>query len=482
MVRFLRVARAPASSTAGCNSQSNPVEFHGIGELSHIFLWRIAVLAFVFILEGLLIFVHVRDYYRDSIARMALAFASFFVIFGYPRVRYRIRLISGTLAFSPVSWRFSVLHVCAMAVFLAAASPSLVNRVSGAHELILLAVWLSAGVSAIIFAGIAVIPAPLWLDLLRGTGRLCIYAFAAAGVVWGLAPYLWNAWDDAGWKFGEDLTFWLVSQLLRPLLSAVVADPATHAIGSDRFSVTIEGACSGWEGLGLMVVFSILWLWLSRRECRFPQAFILVPGAMVLIFLLNAVRIAVLILIGHAVSPRVAISGFHSQAGWIAFNMVAFGIALIAPRIPWLNRREALRILPDTALNPTIPYLLPFAAILASGMLSRAASAGFEWLYPLRLLAAAGAIWVCRRKYRELNWRPDWLSPVAGGAVFLVWLALDSGAHRDSGIAAGLADLSMPARFAWLVSRCTAAVITVPPCRRTCFSRLSFSPLDFFRF
>ena len=36
-------------------------------------------------------------------------------------------------------------------------------------------------------------------------------------------------------------------------------------------------------------------------------------------------RIAALVLVGTRVSPEVALGGFHSQAGWLAFNALALG-------------------------------------------------------------------------------------------------------------------------------------------------------------
>jgi exosortase/archaeosortase family protein len=143
-------------------------------------------------------------------------------------------------------------------------------------------------------------------------------------------------------------------------------------------------------------------LWLFRREFRFPHALLLIPASMVVIFLMNALRLTALILIGAAGAPGVAMGGFHSQAGWIAFNAVAAGFALTAQRLPWVT-------VPGPAVparsteNPTVPYLAPFLAILAVAMIARAASSGFEWLYPLRFLAAAGVLWYYRRKYAALD-------------------------------------------------------------------------------
>jgi exosortase E/protease (VPEID-CTERM system) len=242
-------------------------------------------------------------------------------------------------------------------------------------------------------------------------------------------------------------------------------DWGRHVIGSDRFAVEIAGSCSGWEGLGLVAIFTILFLWLSRREYRFPAALILIPVAMVLTFALNAARIAALILIGDRGFPGVAIGGFHSQAGWIAFSGIALGVSLAAPRVRWLQaaQPESQAQSHQTPPNPAVSYLLPFAALLAAGMVSLAAAERFEWLYPLRFFAALSALWYCRRQYPSIHrWKPGWFPMIAGIIVFVVWIAFDRNVHSDNGIAAGLAGMPAAARISWLSLRTLAAVTTVP--------------------
>src|SRR6185437_14851830 len=113
-----------------------------------------------------------------------------------------------------------------------------------------------------------------------------------------------------------------------------------------------------------------------------------------------------------------------------------------------------------SSVNPAVPYLLPFASILAAGLISRAASSEFEWLYPLRFLAAVGALWICRRGYSTLTWKPDWIAPLAGVAVFVLWIAMDSSARQ--GPASALIAQSPFVRALWIGFRALAATTTVP--------------------
>ena len=360
----------------------------------------------------------------------------------------------------PVSLRYLLLHACSLAIVLALPSPF-----AAQYRVLSAGVWFCAGISAFYFAGVAFFPRDVWRYLLRGTGPLWIWSAVAASAVVVLVPVLWSFWTSSAGTWGVDLTFWLVARILRPFVPVVFTDWGQHIIGSDRFVVEIFGPCSGWEGLALVAMFTILSLWLSRHEYRFPAALVVIPVAMALTFALNSVRIAALILIGHHGFPDIAVGGFHSMAGWIAFSGIALGVSLVAPRVGWLRAAQAENqpASERTFSNPAVPFLLPFAAILAAGMISMAVASQFEWLYPLRFLAALAAFWYCRRDYASIpRWRPGWFPVLAGAVVFVVWIAFDRSSHPDNGIAAGLASIPAPARITWLSFRTLAAISTVP--------------------
>jgi exosortase/archaeosortase family protein len=96
------------------------------------------------------------------------------------------------------------------------------------------------------------------------------------------------------------------------------------------------------EGIGLISVFVGSYLWLFRGSLRFPQAFILLPCGILVIWLVNAVRITLLVLFGAYVSPQIALAGFHSATGWIGFLAVALGIVAVTRADPLL-RGKAIR-------------------------------------------------------------------------------------------------------------------------------------------
>jgi exosortase E/protease (VPEID-CTERM system) len=231
-----------------------------------------------------------------------------------------------------------------------------------------------------------------------------------------------------------------------------------------------------------MLSLTVGWLLFTRRELHLRRALLLVPFSLLLSWLLNLVRLAVLIAIGNAGYPMVAFGGFHSQAGWILFSCVALAFLLTVNNVAWFRLSGSIPAtapstaaqaneLPLATTNLAAVYLLPWLAILAAGLLAVAASDGFEWMYALRLIAALAVLYAYRRHYLRMDWRFGWLGPAAGVLVFVLWIALDHAIGRDAatsngvvltGVAQGLARLGHTQRVAWIALRILAAVTTVP--------------------
>jgi exosortase E/protease (VPEID-CTERM system) len=336
---------------------------------------------------------------------------------------------------------------------------------------------------------LAFLPFRTWVGVFRDTAPLWLYASAAGLVVWVLdfpISSLYEASSAASSRFLQVLTFQSLETAIRFVLPNLDADPTNFVIGTPGFSVVILPSCAGIEGLGLVFVFTSVWLWHFRRECRFPHALLLIPIAMGCIWVLNIVRLSILIVIGSTISPEVALVGIHSHVGWIAFIVVALTFLAATQRLSWV-RVESLSASgadghtqstgsaagQETSAHPMDyggespairAYLVPFLAILAASFISKSASGHFEWLYPLRLVVAVFALWYFRAELKRLDWRFGWMAPLSGAAVFLMWIAPSWLAHQQaaSPIGPGLAALPPAARWSWIAFRAAAAVVTVP--------------------
>lgn len=397
-----------------------------------------------------------------TVLRTGVTFCVLYLTFGVITSKRAFERISSELVEVRISARLFAAHFCCLAG-LGYLSWVLFGRTGAGWEADLVAAgWLATGITTISLGVLALVPARVLSDLVYATRSLIGIAglggIAAACLVADIGRPVWQA--------AIGLTFSLVRLLLLPFIPDLIAIPGEMAIGSSKFTVIIFPVCSGIEGAGLMLVFSVLWLWFFRRECRFPHALVLIPAGVVLMWVLNGIRIAALILIGHAGAPEVAMGGFHSQAGWLAFNAAALGFSLTLRRVSWLTVQGPHLDPADESVsdNPTAWYLTPFLTILVASMVTHAATDGFEWLYPLRFFAAAAALWCFRWNYRNLDWRIGWPALAAGAAVFVLWLGMDLivSPAPDRTIATGLASLPAPARFAWIAFRVLAATLTVP--------------------
>jgi len=392
------------------------------------------------------------------ILQSLVVLATVLLIFGYSQAKPRILPINKRLVDVPPAWRFLAAHCAAMSTF-AFLSSLLFGRTPPPVAPLILA-WVAAGLCGVATGVFSLIPPKIVGELLGSVGSAWNYAIGASIIT----PLLVLG-SQRLWKPATAFTFELVRLLLIPFVHSVISIPATKTIGTARFTVQIWPSCSGLEGVGLVLAFGLLWLWFFRIDYKFPQALFIIPVGVGLIFLLNAVRIALLILIGNAGASAVAVGGFHSQAGWIAFNGVALALASVTRRMPWLcsaRSPAAADELPDE--NPAAPFLVPFLAILAAAMVTRAASGTFEWMYPVRFIAAAGTLLFFRHRYVGVNWKFSWAAPLVGVLVFILWIGLDriAGTQAESGMPGELAAWPAAARIGWLSFRILAAVITVP--------------------
>jgi exosortase E/protease (VPEID-CTERM system) len=389
--------------------------------------------------------------------RVPITLAVIFLLFWQAKGRQNARRISDWQLGRGIAWPWLVLHLGAI-LFFAYLSSRLLHHPNdnGLNAMVLLC--LALGVAAVVSCAFAFLPAKLWREIFRGTADAWIYVLvlcAGACVAAIVAERIW--YPLARW------TLFLSGTLLRPFLPGLSIDPAARVLGTSNFLVEVAPGCSGYEGIGLILVFTTACLWFFRREWLFPRALLLIPVGVATIWLSNAVRVAGLVYIGSTFSPDVAMKGFHSHIGWILFNGVALGTCLLARRVSWITVQGHEPVPEIRDRNAVAPYLTPFVAILAAGLLAGAASAGFEWLYSVRIFAAAAALWYFRNTYRQLDWRVGWPALAAGAAVFLLWIGLDRLlGMASSSIPAPLAQATPFARSAWILFRVIGAVITVP--------------------
>jgi len=340
-----------------------------------------------------------------------------------------------------------------------------------------------------VLLAVACVPLRSWIVAIRATGRLWLYASLVGVVGWWFGTpvkLLWGATMTAQSGIMQRATLHAVHAVLGLFLPDIIADPATFTIWTPHNSIVIAPGCSGVEGLGLVLIFTSLWLWFYRKETRFPQALLLIPCALGCSWVLNIARLCALVFIINKGGIEIAQAGFHTDAGWVAFLVVSLTFSLATQKLSWFRRTSSSisgsvgelpgggmgtisgtseQLVEQSGETPAIrAFLLPFLAILIAASVTKLTSGYFDWLYPLRFVAAAFALWYFWPELKKLNWRFDWVGPAAGVAVFLLWMTPTWWAHHAvaSRLGTDLAALSPPARWAWIAFRVAAAVVTVP--------------------
>jgi exosortase E/protease (VPEID-CTERM system) len=311
------------------------------------------------------------------------------------------------------------------------------------------------------------------LQLLNPLKKRAVVTFATSlAVGWVLLglKVTEKAWNGTLGKWA----MWQVYYVLHVVSRTPTLNADERIVGMSGFEVAVEDSCSGSQGIGLIWLFLGGYLWLARRNLRFPQSLVLLPVATLIMWVANTFRIVALVCLGAWYSPAVAIEGFHSQAGWLIFICVSLALVFVTTR--WRFFATTTRVIKQpspqagpvshqTATNHTAVFLLPFLALTASMMITQAFSSGFDVFYPIRVIATAVALWIFRHEYRAMNWRCSWVGVIAGVAAFALWIGLEPFVAHDTSrsMPQGAFDALSPGwATVWLVFRVVGSVATVP--------------------
>lgn len=349
-----------------------------------------------------------------------------------------------------------------------------------------------AGVHLLIFAAIAALLHPLWHVLSGNTAPFqaacwstVLVLFFGSWLAALLRPARWPSWLKANlpwlsvalflgalslgvievsnwlWRPLASGTMKIAVFLLGAIYDDVFVNFENFQLGTSSFLITIEPGCSGYEGIGLILIFTLLYLWLRRDQLRFPHALLLLPLGCLVNWLINGLRIAALVVIGTNFSPYLAMKGFHSQAGWLAFIATSAGLVLAVEQGqvfhsgPSPSEEEQSQ----EAVYPAAPYLLPLLAVLLGTMLGAAFTTDFPFLYPVRIVLGAIALGTFTSSYRRLFHQPRWGRAIGAGlVVYAIWIAL-----VRSGPAESVWPLLSPTlAWTWVAFRVLGSSLVVP--------------------
>ena len=360
-----------------------------------------------------------------------------------------------------LDWILSLIVNVFLAIILIGMVPALTRATSPASPAAWLAMRAVIAVGAVISGSLALMPVSFWR---RWYSRSRV-AFLC-GAVLGLTVYWMAPVAEIVWRSASRPTLWAAAWCLRGLGKAVRVNPQILQLSIPGFSAKISSACSGIEGIGLVVTFLSFYLWWYRDQLRFPRVMILLPIGIVAAWLLNVTRIVALILIGVH-NRDLALNGFHSAAGWILFNTLCFGIVGASWYFPSLSKTESVAI---PRRSEATVYLVPILVVTATALVTHALSANFDLWYPVRVIAVAVALWVLRDRLLALELSPSFFAVGIGAVVFAIWIAVAKSSPGDNArFITGSRELSPLQSSLWLIFRVIGAAVTVPVAEELAF-------------
>jgi exosortase E/protease (VPEID-CTERM system) len=397
---------------------------------------------------------------------MCLGIVSVTVLVFSAKARREVATLVDRCACHRRRWRWLMIHVIAYVALFWSTKRLIDGMGQSADQALPVGLWVFCGLATLSSWALSAMPLEFWIQVFRRGWSVLLTGTCVGVLAMEIGGVTGGFWDSL-----HRWTFEAARTLLTLMDSAVVCDPETRRLGIKGFTVSIAPVCSGFEGIGLIWAFLGGYLLLFRRELRFPHAFLLIPIGTVIIWLFNVLRIAGLVIIGASGHPKIALGGFHSQAGWLAFNIVALGLVAVSRRerlFSRVDRGEDSR--PSAATNHTAAYIGPFLAIVATAMVTGALTDGkFDRFYAARVAAALAAFWFCKPilSARTWNWAWSWTAVCTGVVVFVVWMALETGPNSatveaSAAIPHALAQMSFLGAASWLVTRVAGSVVTVP--------------------
>jgi exosortase E/protease (VPEID-CTERM system) len=376
------------------------------------------------------------------------------------------------------------------------------------------AVHRSAVAGAVHLAGVALILVPLALfwgrDLSAGLGVALrfwapgVILATVGGLLWLAPPGAWKRlfWTRShsalpilllaalipdlvfqiqplwNWQSMASLTFSAVATTLNLIGAEADVQAAEYIIGIGDFYVGIAPQCSGVEGFALVTAFIGVYAFIFRADVRMSRfLLVMLPLGLLCSWLLNILRITLLILIGARISPEIAVNGFHSYAGWLMFTALAFGLTAVAQTVPWLHREGARTASPRPLRNdPVAAQLLPFAAFMVAGTLVAALAPhpGLGMAFGVFVLGPALLFFL--PVLRSMEWRPDLVSLGAGAVVGIGWVLTAPAADPELGRL--LAAFPAWAFLAWAVCRVLVTTVLVPVIEELFFRGYLLTRLD----
>lgn len=316
------------------------------------------------------------------------------------------------------------------------------------------ALWLFVGAAMLACAAQALAPRAFWRAFAAQSASAYAIALGVGALTFAALPLSQNSWDAL-----SAATLHLSHAILQIYEPAARMEADTYLLGAGDFAVLVRAACSGYEGIALVLSMLGFYIFAFRRHLRFPHVLLLLPLGVAAIWISNALRLALLVSIGAHVSPQMALDGFHAQAGWVMFLAVTISLMALAHQMRFFRAAAPERgAKADPALTLAAALLAPFAALMAARI--GGAITGDLWIGAALIVLPTATLWFYRapilRELQRIGWEP-WAVGLLVGAL---WIATEPAG--ESTLGAWLSQQAPGAGLAWLALRIFGFALIVP--------------------
>lgn len=406
---------------------------------------------------------------------LGLCLAAGFALLLFFQPSLRAGLVQRASVASAASRRWGLVHIAGLTLIAAPTLLSSQGQFVEYAEAFLSALALG-GIVALVGAVLWLMPFRAWRDLWTAHARILAPTIAIALLIPSLAWAISLAWN--WFETLQLVTFYGVAVVLAVLGNEVFVNPEAETIGILDFFVEVAESCSGIEGLALTTAFMGIYALMMKDDLRMGRFWLIVwPAALLLSFLLNIVRISVLILIGAYVSPELAVNGFHSFAGWLSFTLLALLILTVVNVLPGLGTspETVTRVdRPPLREDTATAFIVPFLAFMLSALVVHTFSQTPEIWYGVQVVAMSLALWVFRKPILALTRDIDLIAIGAGVVIAIGWVVTAEPAEPYE----SLAEFSTLALALWVVLRVIGTAILVPIVEELFFRGYLFSLID----
>ena len=200
-----------------------------------------------------------------------IAFGTALWILGAKQVRAALSQGASTTRGAASLFRRLALHFACFAMFFA-----LTARGFGGQEppelLLSILLWVLGAAATIL----SLVPVAAYGIPLRPLARELAEPLAQSALL-GLAAWGGGLATIRLWRPLRESTLNSVAAVLDVLISPIHFDPSEAAVGTERFWVRVAPVCSGYEGIGLTVVFLSAYLFVFSRPLSFSACARVVP-------------------------------------------------------------------------------------------------------------------------------------------------------------------------------------------------------------